>query len=465
MSCGSSCTYRSVVPIEPIREVVFVPSSSPCCPAPSSGAGPVVGTVGPSSSVPILTEGFTSGTKGPVLPTDILPRGFDGSRSDVSSISRQLESLKRKIDALGVSSGCSKKCCCCVEDSCECVTVDDVVNGMDIPTGVEPVPRACLFINDGADAAAARVLCELGYDFPSVCCRPEGTEPVVLEEPVGDDVGGGDNNGVIPGGPDPVEPVNVEPPVEPPPEGVAMFPDDTIPTVGGPVLTEITSFLPSHGIPGGVVSDPWDGVPLDPTVASCQDLVEHVFPGGGDVMRGLTQLYDSVVPFVDPSNPTDAEIQDWFFEVVNLFRRLLGQNTPAVPLRKLFLTSHWSSERNVSGLWDAAYPSKDPYSDDYGPCNPKGVGHCGNKFKPNASDQQSYLRPGESVVTGNNYGEGIYPAWVDYPWSLRLSKTLRYTMGKECYTGHIPSWVNATYYGFSYFKGPDVYRLRVHMIS
>lgn len=105
-------------------------------------------------------------------------------------------------------------------------------------------------------------------------------------------------------------------------------------------------------------------------------------------MRGLKQLYDATMPFVDEAHPTVREWELWNDKVLNHFRFLSGLPS-CYPLQELYIMCAWTKERKTTNIWDSKYPGT--FDSAYGPCLGGTNIHCGTTFKPSdVSDQYPY---------------------------------------------------------------------------
>jgi len=208
---------------------------------------------------------------------------------------------------------------------------------------------------------------------------------------------------------------------------------------------------------------PWDGIPLDPTGLTKEQICAWITPGSVWTVKGLRERFYEVNPFVDITAPTLNEIDNWNLEVIRHFRKLLGNTTPVTNNARLFLESRWASERKHTEVWDATYPPTGSYGNAWGPCwNPPGSsidiagGHCGEAFYPNATDRSTYIGaepynndyttyPELSPYT-NRYAQasGLSGTNADIPWSIRLSVVIRNWICAERLTGHPGPYVGPT---------------------
>lgn len=197
----------------------------------------------------------------------------------------------------------------------------------------------------------------------------------------------------------------------------------------------------------------WDGIPLDTTGKTKEQLCSWLRPNTGQpngvfALKGLKQLYDSVQPFADESNPTISEIDQWELKVIAHFRALL--NTPGVmkPDARLYIESRIFDERKWLTVWDPAYPS--------GICSKPPASHCGFTFFPSSTDRQPYknnlpyssnpsaypeLEDWNSVRTVSE-GVAAVAAWL--PWSLKFATVLANYICQDGLTAHSGPFVHPT---------------------
>lgn len=215
----------------------------------------------------------------------------------------------------------------------------------------------------------------------------------------------------------------------------------------------------------------WDGTvfpiysPDTLTVAEKEqyrkDWYQFIFPNYPNdfIMRGLKQLYDSVQPFRDVSNPTVSEFELWNDKVLNLFRQMSGL-PPATMSRELFIMNKWSKERKTTTMWDSEYPGT--FDSAYGPCVGGTNLHCGSTFKPALQEEQapywndyyySYpCMPPHDLITLNQASEAI-TVWYNGNAFSAMSRNLRKLMegaasGLEI-TGHAATFARRSLYGLN----------------
>lgn len=226
------------------------------------------------------------------------------------------------------------------------------------------------------------------------------------------------------------------------------------------------------GLPGTTWHE-WDGTTIFPayslTSLSDADKVQYrkdwymfLFPGFPDdfVIRGLKQLYDSNLPFADPSKPTVSEFENWNDKVLNHFRTLSGL-PPAIMSRDLFKMCAWSRERKRTTIWDSYTGTIDSA---YGPCYlpPSGNLHCGTTFKPSYGDQKPYdntyfcgypCSKDPPEVTLDQGSESI-TVWYNGNATLAMSRNLRKLFESVYITGsaiggHAGTYARRSTYGLA----------------
>lgn len=218
----------------------------------------------------------------------------------------------------------------------------------------------------------------------------------------------------------------------------------------------------------------WDGITTFPifcpdTYTEAQkiqyrkDWYDFVFPGfstGNFCIRGLKQLYESVQPFQDESNPTVREWEIWNDVVFNHFRTLSGLN-PVTPLQELYIRCKWSKERKTTSIWDSYSGVLDSA---YGPCIPGTNIHCGSTFTPSTVDEQvpywnqlyvaypKIVKP--DLITSVAGETEAITVWYNGTAMTAFSRNLRKlfeatgTSGEQI-GGHAGSYAFRPYYGLS----------------
>jgi hypothetical protein len=239
----------------------------------------------------------------------------------------------------------------------------------------------------------------------------------------------------------------------------------------------------------------WDCTEKGDPCWDCNKMRTWLFPSstnpGNGEMRGLRQLYYTVKPFLDPTNPTPGEFENWNILVINHFRNLFGKTNPAVLSKENTLAAQWANERQMTDGWDAKYPT--------GICTSTSGPHCGFGFwlsggwtldpvtkKWNSSDQQPYLtgptlpildrqfhfygpyfstdggwETGKSIKPPVAFGasaEGIASAKIDENLALLMSHVIRSWI---CDGGHVgPLW-GRKLLGISYVSHGNAISIRI----
>jgi len=233
------------------------------------------------------------------------------------------------------------------------------------------------------------------------------------------------------------------------------------PDLGTPCINAQTALTVSAGFrhdPDGITWLPnpwptWDGTTtINPCTSTNHQIRDWVWPPATPwQMRGLRQMFYDDPPFANNLSPTLFEIEAWNIRVIGLYRALLGITTGVMNSRELYLKAHFNEERRWTTFWDAAYPGT--LGSSYGPCvgmSPTNA-HCGATFVPNCTAQTPYLRAGEpchSDIAGG--AEGIFTGEMDWPWAIKLSRTMFQIVEAEGITGHGGPFVSRPYFGISY---------------
>lgn len=188
----------------------------------------------------------------------------------------------------------------------------------------------------------------------------------------------------------------------------------------------------------------WDGSTIFPAYSSNTlsttdkqqyrvDWYKFLFPNYPNdfILRGLKQLYDSVLPFADDTQPTVSEMERWNLAVINHFRHLSGL-PPATYLQELMIMCRWSRERKATTLWDTKYPGT--FDSTYGPCVGGSNIHCGSTFKPSdIEDQKPYWNdyfcrypclPPHDLITLTQGSEAV-TVWYNGNAMTAMSRNLR----------------------------------------
>lgn len=191
----------------------------------------------------------------------------------------------------------------------------------------------------------------------------------------------------------------------------------------------------------------WDGTPFPIFMSSALTPTEQsdyrkawfnfVFPGfdtGNFVMRGLKQLYETTMPFLNESAPTVREFEIWNDKVLNHFRVISGLES-AIPLQEHFIQIQFSNERKRTTIWNSYGGLSDSA---YGPCPlPTSLStnlHCGETFVPTLHTEQapywnSYYTGYPCVemppYIGPFTGTGAITVWYNGNAMTALSRNLR----------------------------------------
>lgn len=217
----------------------------------------------------------------------------------------------------------------------------------------------------------------------------------------------------------------------------------------------------------------WDGVKVyrlcdyseDPKMWA--EALNWIFPHRDEffpytkTMRGLYQLYEKVKPFKNEKFPTDHEVQLWFIEVVNLFRKLLGIG-PVKPKIGLFIYSVMSNELDFTNVWD----------DCDNPCRSADADpdHCGYMWTPPEKCRERYNQYLTGYCAGSdtsyviNYGEieGWYEMEDFIPWSVIFISHWYDVFTREGFWGgHAFPWLARSEIGFSIWTSSYGVKMRV----
>ena len=213
----------------------------------------------------------------------------------------------------------------------------------------------------------------------------------------------------------------------------------------------------------------WDGIPMDPTGKTPQQICDFISNGSQYRIKGLRQRFYEVNPFADNANPTPQEIENWNLEVIRHFRALLGNPTPVTSNARLTLEARWADERKRTQAWDVAYPDTNACNGGScigkapGPCftasgtpTDTAGGHCGDGFFPNPQDVAQYTNAAPyfgntttypelanftssySQATGGGSGFGVN---ADIPWSMKLAAIIHGYICNEGVEGHAGPYV------------------------
>jgi hypothetical protein len=271
-----------------------------------------------------------------------------------------------------------------------------------------------------------------------------------------------------PNDPNPIPPQPTPPPTLSCPQ---LHPSNTVPGIKSQfdIVNDITQYINATGNrhdPDGIYwiarSDwiPWDGVTtVNPCTATKAQVQAHVFPKGINTMRGLRELFYSINPFQDNSNPTVSEIENWNIEVIKHFRKLLGYNQNTHPVSNdkcTYLKAAWSDERFRTNYWTTKYPGTLDSAN--GPCTlpVSRNAHCGGGFMLNPSDQTPYLCPANMQPCTNTSGaEGLSNHNTNIPWSVKLPRLIAMYMASDGLGGHTGPFIGREYFGTSWYMWPD----------
>jgi hypothetical protein len=199
--------------------------------------------------------------------------------------------------------------------------------------------------------------------------------------------------------------------------------------------------------------------------ANAASLTAFFFPNNNYQMRGLRDLFYTVKPFADVSNPTVREIEDWHVEVINLLRRMTTLRSNDAPTIKkdanLFLAANFSDERRESTIWDEAYPDKKCLK-------PTNDSHCGYNWFPNPMDQQPYFeQEGQKAISNTaeffpaGSSEGVFSVGKEYNWSVKLAKIFYDTMRNESDNWHMGPPFGRSRMGSSFYCKGDFTTVRL----
>ena len=195
----------------------------------------------------------------------------------------------------------------------------------------------------------------------------------------------------------------------------------------------------------------WDGVPIDVTGKTIQEICALLFPTA-NTMRGLREYFYEIKPFADNKNPTVAEIENWNIHTIKHLRKLIGSSIPIEIDHCLMLRAQWGLERKWSTVWDVDYPGAMGSSS--GPCQLNGQAssnsHCGASFLPSAEDQVAY---GRSLLDPCRMGagtEGIATVPTNLPWAIKLSRVISQFVCTEGMVGHAGPFFTRTKVGMSW---------------
>jgi len=201
---------------------------------------------------------------------------------------------------------------------------------------------------------------------------------------------------------------------------------------------------------------PWNGEIYDPRDYSRAEFAEKICPAGGNTVRGLRELFYDSQPFVDNTNPTKAEVDNWHMVVLKHIRALVGYYESEYPIQPdpyLHARALFSQERHRTNIWDAKYPD--------GNCVGSTNEHCGASFVPTIEDQEGlegyleFLPDGQSVIDPNGLGggsEGISSAGkANIPWSIKWVRPLCSFLASEGFWGgHMQPFFVRSEFGWSW---------------
>jgi hypothetical protein len=171
---------------------------------------------------------------------------------------------------------------------------------------------------------------------------------------------------------------------------------------------------------------------------------------GQNILRGLSQLFDELQPFVDNANPTKAEVDRWNGIVLTHIRKLAGIVHEAKPDICLMARALWANQWRHTTVWsvaDAANPSQ--YV-----CPKTGSDmHCGASFVPNTIEKQSpYLPIDHGMCSAGAGAEGAFGHNYGTPWSLKTAGVFCGTLKAEGYWGgHTGPFWHREKFGFGFW--------------
>lgn len=187
-----------------------------------------------------------------------------------------------------------------------------------------------------------------------------------------------------------------------------------------------------------------------------QDWYDFIFPGsidGNYCIRGLKQLYESVMPFEDESAPTVSEFENWNDHVLKHFRTLMSLNL-CYPDQELFIHAKWAAERKSTGIWDSYSGTLDSA---YGPCIPGTNIHCGETFYPELQDEQSPYwndyycnypcKPQPPTFVPNSGSADLGTFWNGTAMTA-MSRVIRKLVENGNTSGHAGAFCFRPYYGY-----------------
>lgn len=267
------------------------------------------------------------------------------------------------------------------------------------------------------------------------------------------------------GGEDPMDP-----PPPPPPDTTPLTPIYSVnPTSGTEQMDKATDL--SQAVPSVINQGPepswigttwndgwgeWDGTTTIDTSGKTPSQICPLLFKNGYTMKGLRQLYYTIMPFADETAPTIKEIDLWNLEVIRHLRRLVGNTTPLEGDPRLYLEAQWADERRYTRVWDAEYPGTNGSA--YGPCVASGNQHCGATFVPSFEDQAPYLTQYPGLAPFNFIGggaEGIGAVNTNVPWALKIVQRISDWVCKEGTGGHAGPFFSRTKVGMSFYTPID----------
>ncbi len=197
----------------------------------------------------------------------------------------------------------------------------------------------------------------------------------------------------------------------------------------------------------------WDGTVFDPSQMSKDEFACAICPSG-DRIRGIREVFYAENPFVDNSNPTKAEVDEWHRIAINHVRSLVGYTAAERQVQKdhcLFSRALWGDERKFTTMWDSQYPGENGSA--AGPCQGSGNAHCGASFIPNFQDQVPYLPQGHEGCSAGAGAEGVFNASKsNIPWSIKWSRSFCSALKTEGFWGgHVGPRFHREKFGFSFW--------------
>jgi hypothetical protein len=216
-----------------------------------------------------------------------------------------------------------------------------------------------------------------------------------------------------------------------------------------------TALIPKWG---AAKWDPATDPPINICGKSINDVRDWLFPHRF-TMRGLKELYESKRPFADEKAPTVQEIDVWNIEVINLFRRLLGQDYVMEGAPMLYVRERISTELRRTAVWDTCYPTNlcMPKYPDGATMNPNP--HCGMVWKPEdvscglptlEAYKENYCEntPWHHKGPGS---EGMFPLDLNLPWAIRVATAIADSFQQDGYEAHTGPLIGRGTCGLSFW--------------